>query len=97
MEQKVLHKEEISYVGSLRENWSKILKGHTDVCFRDKVQVKTKSITGLNDSKDGLGNTQHFQNSDDKVDVRNMLTYRKSKHHRYDGKSYRMGSVQIII
>lgn len=41
IEQKILHKEEISYVGGLRGNGSKILKDHTDVYFKDKVQVKT--------------------------------------------------------
>lgn len=95
IEQKLLHREEISYVGGLRGNGSKVLRDHTEMHFKGKVQVKTKTIKGLNDTKDGVRNTQHFQNSDDK-DVRNILTYRKSKNHQYDGKSYRIGSVKYL-
>lgn len=79
----------------LGEMDQKILKDHTDMYLKDKVQVKTKSITGLNDTKDGIRNTQHFQNSDDKDDG-SIFTYRKSKNHQYDGQSYRIGSVKYL-
>lgn len=62
-------------LGVLGEMDQKYLKT-TQTYFSGKVQVKTKSITGLKDTKDGARNTQHFQNSDDKDDMRNILTYR---------------------
>lgn len=60
---------------------SKLLKGHSDAYVKGKVQVKTKSVTGLNDRKDGVRDIKRFQNSIDKDDVRNILAYKKSKHH----------------
>lgn len=62
--------------------------------FKGKAQVKTMSFTDLNHRKDR--NNQQFQNSDEKDDIRNVLTYRKSKHHQYDGNSNRIGPVQIF-
>lgn len=74
---------------------SKILKDYSDAYVKGKVQVKTKSITGLPDRKNGVRDVKCFQNSVDKDDIRNILAYKESKCHQYDGKSQRMESALI--
>jgi len=74
---------------------SKILKDHSDAYVKGKVQVKTKSVTGLNDRKHCVRVIECFQISVDKDDVRNILPYKKSECHYYDGKSHKMRSVLI--
>lgn len=63
-------KKKVHIIEVLWQMDQKYLKDYSDAYVKGKVQVKTKSITGLHDRKNGVRDVKCFQNSVDKDDIK---------------------------